>query len=120
MTDVTIEVEQQLVKAQAELAQSMEAAGPTGPPVEEMAAMEALGAVFAAAGSGQAKHILLDHYFTSALRRLYVHAGGAWRNRNVTNIEEQGVAQVAFASDRTDAWWDSSNILKILRCWKHF
>ncbi len=117
MTEVTAEVEQQLAEAQAELAQSMEAAGP---PVEEMAATETLQTVFGAAGSGQAKHILLDHYFTSAFRRLWVHAGGAWRHRNVTNTEEQGVAQVAFSSDRVDAWWDSSNILNILRCWKHF
>lgn len=117
MTEVTAEVERQLVEAQAELAQSMEAAGP---PVEEMAATEALETVFAAAGGGQAKHILLDHYFTSALRRLWVYASGAWRYRNVTNIEEQGLAQVAFASDKVDAWWDSSNILKTLRCWKNF
>lgn len=117
MTEVTGEEMKQLAEAQAELAQSMEAAGP---PVEEMAATEALGTVFGAAGSGQAKHILLDHYFTSALRRLWVHAGGAWRHRNVTNIEEQGLAQVAFASDRVDSIWDSSNILKMLRCWKHF
>ena len=117
MTEVTAEVEQQLVEAQAELAQSMEAAGP---PVEEMAATETLETLFAAAGSGQAKHILLDHYFTSALRRLYVHAGGVWRYRNVTNVEEQGLAQVAFASDRVDASWDSSNILKFMRCWKNF
>lgn len=117
MKEVAAEVEQQLVEIQAELAQSMEAAGP---PVEEMAATEALGTVFGGAGSGQAKHILMDHYFTSALRRLYVHAGGAWRYRNVTNIEEQGLAQVAFASDRVDSWWDNSNILKIMRCWKNF
>jgi hypothetical protein len=117
MKEVTAEVEQQLVEAQAELAQSMEA---DGPPVEEMAATEALKTVFGAAGSGQAKHILLDHYFTGALRRLWVHSGGAWRYRNVTNIEEQGLAQVAFASDRVDSWWDSSNILKIMRCWKNF
>jgi len=117
MTEVTAKVEQQLVEAQAELAQSMEA---DGPPVEEMAATEALGTLFGAAGRGQAKHILLDHYFNSALRRLWAHAGGAWRYRNVTNIEEQGLAQVAFASDRVDSWWDSSNILKIMRCWKNF
>lgn len=117
MTEVTGEEMKQLAEAQAELAQSMEAAGP---PVEEMAATEALGTLFGAAGSGQAKHILLDHYFNSALRRLWAHAGGAWRYRNVTNIEEQGLAQVAFASDRVDAWWDSSNILKIMRCFKHF
>lgn len=117
MTEVTAEVEQQLVEAQAELAQSVEAAGP---PVEEMAATQALGTVFGGAGSGQAKHILLDHYFTSAFRRLWVYSGGAWRYRNVTNVEEQGAAQVAFASDRVDAWWDSSNILTLMRCWKHF
>lgn len=117
MTEVTAKVEQQLVEAQAELAQSMEAAGP---PVEEMAATEALGTLFGAAGSGQAKHILLDHYFNSAIRRLWAHAGGAWRYRNVTNTEEQGLAQVAFASDRVNAIWDSSNILKMLRCWKNF
>lgn len=117
MKEVAAEVEQQLVEIQAELAQSMEA---DGPPVEEMAATEALGTVFGAAGSGQAKHILMDHYFTSALRRLYVHSGGAWRYRNVTNIEEQGLAQVGFASDRVDASWNSSNILNFMRCWKNF
>lgn len=116
MKEVTAEVEQQLVEIQAELAQSMEAAGP---PVEEMAATETLKTLFGAAGSGQAKHILMDHYFTSALRRLYVYSGG-WRYRNVTNVEEQGLAQVAFASDRVDSWWDNSNILKIMRCWKNF
>ena len=116
MKEVTAEVERQLVEAQAELAQSMEAAGP---PVEEMAATEALGTLFGGGGSGVAKHILLDHYFTSALRRLYVYSGG-WRYRNVTNVEEQGLAQVAFASNRVDAWWDSNNTLTILRCWKHF
>lgn len=117
MKEVTAEVEQQLVEIQAELAQSMEA---DGPPVEEMAATETLKTLFGAAGSGQAKHILLDHYFNSALRRLFVHSGGAWRYRNVGNIEEQGLAQVAFASDRVDSWWDSSNILKTMRCWKNF
>ena len=117
MKEVAAEVEQQLVEIQAELAQSMEAAGP---PVEEMAATEALGTVFGGAGSGQAKHILMDHYFTSALRRLYVYSVGAWRYRNVTNIEEQGLAQVGFASDRVDASWNSSNILNFMRCWKNF
>ena len=117
MTEVTGEEMKQLAEAQAELAQSMEEAGP---PVEEMAATEALGTVFGAAGSGQAKHILLDHYFNSALRRLFVHSGGAWRYRNVGNIEEQGLAQVAFASDRVDSWWNSSNILTMMRCWKNF
>jgi len=118
MKEVTRGEMQQLAKAQAELAQSMEAAGP---PVEEMAATEAFETVFGAAVSGQAKHILLDHYFTSTRRLLWIHAGGGWRHRSIGNIEEQGAVQVAFASDRVDAWWDSSNnILQILRCWKNF
>ena len=116
MAEVSAEVMQQLEQAQAELAQSMEAGGP--PVAAEVAAPEAAEVTFGAAGSGQAKHVLLDHYFTSSVRRLWAHAGGQWRYANVTDTEEQGLAQVAFASNRVDAWWDS-NKLKILRCWKH-
>jgi hypothetical protein len=85
----------------------------------EMAPFEMAESAFGAGGSGTAKHVLLDHYFASLHRRLWAYAGGAWRGRNVSNTEEQGLAQVAFASNRVDAWWDSSNKLTILRCWKH-
>jgi len=117
MAEITAEEMNQLMEAQVELAQGMEAAGP---PIEEATTTEALQTLFAAAGNGQVKHILADHYFTSSLRRLWVYAGGTWRYRNVTDVEEQGLAQVGFASDKVDAWWDSSNILKTLRCWKSF
>jgi hypothetical protein len=116
MAEISAEVMEQLEQAQAELAQSMEAEGP--PVVTELVAAEAAETLFGAAGSGKAKYVLLDHYFTSSLRRLWAHGGGSWRYRNVTNTEEQGLAQVAFASNRVDAWWDGSNQLKILRCWK--
>lgn len=116
MAEVSAGIMQQLEQAQAELAQSMEA---TGPPVAaEVAAPEPTEPTFGAAGSGQAKHVLMDHYFTSSTRRLWAHAGGGWRYANVGTAEEQGLAQVAFASNRVDVWWDSGNKLKTMRCWK--
>ena len=118
MMEVTREEMQQLVQAQMALTQSMEA---DGPPVEEaMGTMQAVESAFGAAGSDTAKHLLLDHHFTSSFRSLWAYAGGAWRHRQVTNADEQGLAQIAFASDRVDACWDSSNKITILRCWKNF
>lgn len=116
MAEVSAEVMQQLEKAQAELARPLAVAGP--PP--EVAVPEVAELAVAAAGSGQAKYVLLDHYLTSSLRRLWIHADGAWRYRNVTNTEEQGVAQVAFASDNIQGSWDDKNVLWLLRCWKSF
>ena len=116
MLEVSTEVMQQLEQAQAELAKSVEAAGP--PVAAEVAATQTAEIAFGAAGSAQAKYLLVDHYFTTTLRRLWANAGGVWRYRNVSNTEEQGLAQVAFASNRVDAWWDNNNRLTILRCWK--
>jgi hypothetical protein len=118
MAELSVEVLQQLEQAEAELARTLEE---TGPPVEaEVAVPRAAELAVAAAGSGQAEHILLDHYFTSSLRRLWVHAGGAWHYADVTSAEEQGLVQVAFASDRVDASWNDKNVLWLLRCWKSF
>ena len=104
MTDIDPEVLAQLDQAQAELMQTVEAGGP---PV--------------AAELTQAKsEVMLDHYFGSSVRRLWAHAGGAWRYRNVTTVDEQGVAQVAFAANRVDAWWDAANVMTLMRCWKTF
>ena len=117
MEEISAEVMQQLEQAQAELAEGMEAEGPLV--ATELLAPAAAEIMFGAAGSGRAKYALLDHYFTSSFRRFWLHAGGAWRHRNVTNTEEQGIAQVAFASDRLDGRWDSDNRLTTLRCWKY-
>jgi hypothetical protein len=116
MAEVSAEIMQQLEQAQIELARSMEAGGP--PTAPELTASASAEPIFGAAGSGQAKHVLLDHYFNSSFRRLWAYAGGAWRHANITNTEEQGLAQVAFAANRVDAWWDNNNKLRILRCWK--
>ena len=117
MAEVSKEVMQQLEQAQTELAQSMEVGGP--PVAAELTAPESTEITFGAAGSGQAKHVLMDHYFTSSTRRLWAYTGGGWRSADVTNTEEQGLAQVAFSSNRVDTWWDGNNKLTIMRCWKH-
>ena len=68
MAEVSAEVMQQLAQAQTELAKSIEAGGP--PVASEVAPLEAAESEIAAAGSGQAKYLLVDHYFTGTLRRL--------------------------------------------------
>ena len=117
MAVITAQEMRQLEIAQAELG-SMDAGVP--PVMADVAASGTAGPVFAAAGSGTAQHILVDHYFTGSLRRLWVFAGGQWPHVNITNTEEQGLAQVAYASDRVDASWDGSNKLTMVRCLKSF
>ena len=117
MSEIAPEILQRLEKAQAALEQSVVTAGPPVP-MELTAAAPA--ETISAAGSGQVAHVLLDHYFTSSMRRLYAYAGGGWRYRNVAATDEQGVAQVAFSSTRVDAWWDGANTITIMRCWKTF
>jgi hypothetical protein len=117
MAAVTDEIMNQLKAAQA----GLESLGAGGPPVvAEVAAMETAAPAFAAAGSGQAQHVLVDHYYTGSLRRLWAYAGGQWRYVNVTSAEEQGLAQLAYAANRVDAWWDGNNKLTLMRCWKNF
>lgn len=118
MTEVSMEVLQQLEAAQAALEQSFETNGP--PISSEVASMEISQPSFGAAGSGVAKHLLVDHYTASSARRLWAYADNSWRNRNITTTEEQGLAQIAFAANRVDAWWDANNQITILRCWKSF
>lgn len=118
MIEIAPEVLQQLEQAQAQLEQGVAAEGP--PLAAEITVPSAAQPTFGAAGSGTAKYVLQDHYTTSSFRRLWAHAGGAWRYRNVTNIEEQGLVQVAFAANRVDVWWDANNQLTIMRCWKSF
>jgi hypothetical protein len=118
MAEVSAMVMRQLEEAQARLDITAAAAGP--PVLATVAASEGLAAAVGAAGCAQAQHVLVDHYFTSALRRLWVYAGGEWRYRDVTNVEEQGLAQIAYTATRVDACWDANNLITFLRCWKTF
>jgi hypothetical protein len=115
MSEISAQIMQQLEKAQAELAQSLEAAGPPVAPEVTAMGSETVGA----AGSGQAQHVLVDHYFTSSLRRLWAYSGG-WKWADIGAAEEQGLAQVAYAATRVDIWWDDQNKLRQVRCWKSF
>jgi hypothetical protein len=118
MSEISSEILMQLEQAQAALSQTMVAGGP---PVAPEAMTHSIGEpIFGAAGSGSAKYVLVDHYTTSSSRRLWAHAGSAWRSVPIANAEEQGLAQVAFAANRVDVWWDSSNKINIMRCWKNF
>jgi hypothetical protein len=109
-----MEILQQLEEAQSALEQSVVTEGPpiAGPQMEETP--------ITGAGSEQAKHLLVDHFFTSTVRRLWAFAGGAWRYHNIASAEEEGLGQVAFAADRVDVSWNDSNVLTFVRCWRTF
>jgi hypothetical protein len=89
-------------------------------PVPTELSIEAAEPLAAAAGCAAALHVMVDHYFTSPLRRLMAFAGGAWRYRNVTATEEAGLAQVAMAADQVVVCWDTGNQLTLVRCVKTF
>jgi hypothetical protein len=73
-----------------------------------------------AGGCAAATNVMLDHAFTTTLKRVWAHAGGAWRRRQVTATEEAGLIQVAFAADQVVVCWDASNYLTLMRCVKSF
>jgi hypothetical protein len=114
--EVREDVMRELDEAAADLRREIEMGGP---PLTVEVGAAAPGGV-GAAGCAEAQHVLLDHHFTSSLRRLWVYADGAWRHRNVGVAEEQGLVQVAYAADRVDACWNDGNELTTLRCWRGF
>jgi hypothetical protein len=118
MSEISAEIWAQLDEAQATLESLLEATGPMLP--TEAAMPDVSGPLLGAGGYAVATNLMLDHYFTSPLRRVYAHASGAWRYRNVTATEEAGLMQVAFAADQIVVWWDASNQLTIIRCVKTF
>jgi len=121
MAQVSPEILKQLEEAQAKLAQPTRAAAQTPGPALMMQkeATMADGAASAPSGNATANYVLVDHFFGSAYRTLWAYANGAWHAVGAADAEEQGVAQVAFASNRVDVWWDNNNQLTIMRCWKN-
>jgi hypothetical protein len=118
MVEVSAAVMRQLEEAQARLAATAVTAGPPilTAPTEARVPEAPVGG----AGSGTAQHVIVDHYFTAGVQRIWAFASGEWRYRDVTHVEEEGIAQVAFAATRVDTAWDSSNVVSVLRCWKTF
>jgi hypothetical protein len=73
-----------------------------------------------AAGTGTAKYVLLDHYFGGSSGTFWTFDGTTWRAASTGEpADEQGVAQVAFAANRVDMWWNASDVVTIVRCWKY-
>lgn len=80
----------------------MAAASPDGPP---------------AAGSGSAKYVLLDPYFGASSGTFWAFDGTTWRAAGTGEpAGEQGIAQVAFAANKVDMWWDANGKLTTVRC----
>jgi hypothetical protein len=73
-----------------------------------------------AAGNGTAKYVLLDHFFGGSNGTFWTYDGTTWRAAGTAEpSDEQGVAQVAFAANRVDMWWDANDTVTIVRCWKY-
>lgn len=73
-----------------------------------------------AAGNGTAKYLLLDHFFGGANGTFWTYDGATWRAAGTGEpADEQGMAQVAFAANRVDMWWDGNDAVTIVRCWKY-
>lgn len=129
MTEPSQAVEQKLARATARRA--AEAAAPSTPPppaprqqarVKQptIADEETSPDGSPAAGSGTAKYLLLDHFFGGASGTFWTYDGTTWRAAGTGEpSDEQGFAQVAFAANRVDMWWDANNTVTIVRSWKY-
>lgn len=72
------------------------------------------------AGSANAQYLLLDHYVGGSYGTLWAYASGAWHSSTTNEPgDEQGIAQVAFASNAVEADWIDDGELWLLRCWKY-
>jgi hypothetical protein len=99
-----------------------QAAPPQAPPPQRTAerAHAAQADQAPAAGSANAQYLLLDHYVGGSYGTLWAYASGAWHSSTTNEPgDEQGVAQVAFASNAVEADWNNTGQLWLLRCWKY-
>ena len=74
----------------------------------------------APAGGATATYLLVDHYFGGSAGTFWAYNGSQWFGASTSEpADEQGISQVAFASNRVDMNWDDSNALTLIRCWKY-
>jgi hypothetical protein len=71
-----------------------------------------------AAGNGTAKYLLLDHFVGGSTGTFWTYDGTTWRAAGTNESDEQGMAQVAFAANRVDMWWDANDAVTVVRSWK--
>lgn len=90
------------------------------PPLKEPTLGGSGAATPGTAGSAVAKYLLVDHYFGGTAGTFWGYDGTNWRGASESQpADEQGLPQVAFASNRVDIYWDASDTLTIARCWKY-
>ena len=78
------------------------------------------GAAAPAAGNATANYLLVDHYLGGSAGTVWAYASGAWHGATSAQpADEAGIEQVAFASNRVDAYWNDAGNLTLLRCWKY-
>jgi hypothetical protein len=72
-------------------------------------------------GAATASYLLVDHYFGGSAGTFWAYDGSQWHPAGTNQpADEEGIAQVAFASNRVDVDWDDgSNALTLARCWKY-
>ena len=129
MTEPSQAVEQKLARATARRRQPRRPRRPAGAPAARgskrrkqptMPTDETEPDGSPAAGNGTAKYLLLDHYFGGANGTFWTFDGTTWRAAGTGEpSDEQGFAQVAFAANRVDMWWDANNAVTIVRSWKY-
>ncbi|HEX5348463.1 MAG TPA: hypothetical protein VFW64_15385 [Pseudonocardiaceae bacterium] len=130
MTEPSTAVKEKLARATARRANEMAAAGGVmpappapqqQPPLKQPTVLDTMSPDGSpTAGSGTAKYVLLDHYFGGSNGTFWTFDGSTWRAAGTAEpSDEQGVAQVAFAANRVDMWWDANDTVTIVRCWKY-
>jgi hypothetical protein len=93
---------------------------PEGPPVKEPTTAGASSAPAGTAGNATAKYLLIDHYFGGTSGTFWGYDGTTWRAASESQpADEQGLPQVAFASNRVDIYWNAGDSLTLARCWKY-
>ncbi|HEY4049825.1 MAG TPA: hypothetical protein VGM27_23435 [Acidobacteriaceae bacterium] len=103
------------INKQYESAQALPA-----PPLKEPTTANGSLAPAGTAGNAVAKYLLVDHYFGATSGTFWGYDGTTWRAASETQpSDEQGLPQVAFASNRVDIYWNASDALTIARCWKY-
>jgi hypothetical protein len=96
------------------------AEAPSPPPLKEPTAADSSLASPGTAGNAVAKYLLVDHYFGGTSGTFWGYDGTTWRAASESQpADEQGLRQVAFASNRVDIYWNASDALTLARCWKY-
>jgi hypothetical protein len=95
------------------------AEAPPPPRLKEYTAPDSASDAPGAAGNATAKYLLVDHFFGGSSGTFWGYDGTTWRAAGESQPgDEQGLPQVAFASNRVDISWNASDALTLVRCWK--